>query len=153
MATVDRYWTRYSSGELTGHRYAALLGLRTFDTAGLLERVRQGLAYKAWERFEEASGLPRERLLEWVRIPARTLARRAKEGRLRSDESDRLLRASRVFSRAFELHEGDADATRRWLVAPSGALGDEAPIRYAETDVGAREVEQLIGRLEHGVPS
>jgi uncharacterized protein (DUF2384 family) len=30
-------------------------------------------------------------------------------------------------------------------------LGDETPMDLIQTDVGAREVENLIGRLEHGV--
>jgi uncharacterized protein (DUF2384 family) len=30
-------------------------------------------------------------------------------------------------------------------------LGDVAPLEMAATETGAREVENLIGRLEHGV--
>jgi uncharacterized protein (DUF2384 family) len=30
-------------------------------------------------------------------------------------------------------------------------LGNETPMQLIQTDVGAREVENLIGRLEHGL--
>ena len=30
-------------------------------------------------------------------------------------------------------------------------LGDVSPLEYAKTEVGAREVENLLGRIEHGV--
>lgn len=87
-------------------------------------------------------------LAELAQIPPRTLARRKEEGRLDPDESDRLLRASRVFGRALALFEGDVDAARTWLSAEQPALGGMAPLELATTDVGAREVENLIGRLE-----
>jgi hypothetical protein len=45
----------------------------------------------------------------------------------------------------------DPEAARQWLRTPKGALGDATPLAFAATDVGAREVEDLIGRAEHGV--
>ena len=62
-----------------------------------------------------------------------------------------LLRASRVFGRALELFEGDDAAARRWLSSPQRALGGSKPLSLAGTEVGTGLVEDLIGRLEHGV--
>jgi putative toxin-antitoxin system antitoxin component (TIGR02293 family) len=81
----------------------------------------------------------------------RTLARRQSEGKLRPDESDRLFRASALFEKAIDLFEGDVTAAGRWLQAPQEALSNRTPLELASTDVGAREVENLILRLEHGV--
>jgi putative toxin-antitoxin system antitoxin component (TIGR02293 family) len=61
------------------------------------------------------------------------------------------VRASRLFGRALTLFEGDADAAREWLGAKAPALGGQAPLAAAQTEAGAREVENLIGKLEHGV--
>lgn len=55
-----------------------------------------------------------------------------------------------VFEKAVELFEGDVEAARRWLNTPNKALADTSPAKKAETESGAREVEHLIGRLEHG---
>ena len=66
-------------------------------------------------------------------------------------ESERLLRLALVFEKAVELFEGNADAARDWLKAPNKALAGESPLTIVETEIGAREVEDLIGRLEHGV--
>jgi putative toxin-antitoxin system antitoxin component (TIGR02293 family) len=136
-----------------GHSYAALLGIQSFDTASLLERVREGIAYSSWERFLQSTGLTKEAASRLVQIPLRTLARRKEEGRLQPDESDRLLRAARIFSQALGLFEGDEEAARRWLTGPQPALGGSTPWEYAASEIGAREVENLIGRLEHGIPS
>jgi putative toxin-antitoxin system antitoxin component (TIGR02293 family) len=134
------------------HFYAALLGLSTFDAAGLHDRVAAGLSYSALERLRKAVDLPMSQLAELIRVPTRTLARRKDRGRLEPEESDRLLRLSRIVGLALRLFEGDLSETRRWLSARQSALGDESPLAMATTEVGAREVEHLIGRLEHGIP-
>ena len=36
-------------------------------------------------------------------------------------------------------------------MTPQRALGGAIPLDIAKTEVGAREVEQIIGRLEQGV--
>ena len=96
-------------------------------------------------------GLSREEMAELVQIRPRTLDRRKKEGRLHPEESDRLLRASRVFGRAIALFEGDVEGALGWLSSPQRALGGAVPLEMARTEIGAGEVEDLIGRLEHGV--
>jgi putative toxin-antitoxin system antitoxin component (TIGR02293 family) len=133
------------------HAYVALIGLRSADAARLDERVRQGLAFGAFERLQRNFALGTDELAGIVRISPRTLARRRAAGRLSPEESDRLVRASRVFGRALALFEGDVAAARRWLATKAPALGDRTPLEAATTEVGAREVENLAGRLEHGV--
>ena len=134
-----------------GPTYAELLGLRTTAPLQVAERVREGLHYTAFERFRRHAAVSAGELATLVRIPARTLARRKTTGRLEPEESDRLVRLARVFAHALALFEGNAEATRRWLATPLDVLGGAAPLRTATTDPGAREVEALIGRLEHGI--
>jgi putative toxin-antitoxin system antitoxin component (TIGR02293 family) len=43
------------------------------------------------------------------------------------------------------------EAARAWLGSPQVGLGGAVPLEYAETEVGAREVEDLLGRIEFGV--
>jgi len=133
------------------HAYVTLLGLRTYDTAGLHRKVREGFSYSALERFRRVADLPAAAFAELLQIPARTFHRRKAEGRLRPDESDRLLRFTRLFGKALELFEGDVAAARAWIEHPLAALGGARPIELAQTGPGAGEVEMLIGRLEHGV--
>jgi putative toxin-antitoxin system antitoxin component (TIGR02293 family) len=131
--------------------YARLLGIRAHSVLALTERVEQGLSYKALERFQKTVGLSMDRVAELVQIPPRTLSRRKDRGKLKPDESDRLLRVSRIYARALELFEGSTEATTTWLSAPLTALGGHSPFDFARTELGAREVENVIGRLEYGV--
>lgn len=66
------------------------------------------------------------------------------------DESDRAVRFGRLLLRAREVF-GDAADARLWLGSPQVGLGGAVPLDYAETEVGAREVEDLLGRIDHNV--
>ena len=70
---------------------------------------------------------------------------------MQPDESDRLVRLARVFSRAIELYGGDSEGAQAWLMRPNRALGGASPFEMAKTEVGAGEVERLISQIEHGV--
>ena len=129
----------------------SLLGLKTTGTPELLGQVKRGLGYNSIEHFIRKTDLPRGEAIGLLGISTRTLARRKEKGRLSPDESDRLVRAARIVSQARRLFEGDADAANRWLKASQPALGGSTPTEYAQTEIGAREVEALIARLEHGV--
>ncbi len=139
--------------ETAPRSYVELLGLHVAAPLKVAEHVAAGLRYGSFERFRGYAAMPAAEFAELVRIPERTLARRRAAGRLEPDESDRLVRLARIFAQALALFEGDLDGTRRWLATPLKVLGNAAPLRAATTDPGAREVEALIGRLEHGIPS
>jgi len=145
-------YTRMMDGDVPGkHPYVALLGLRSFDTLRLVKRLGDGLPFTAFERFRKSLDLSAKDLGGLILITSRTLARRKEKGRLRPDESDRLLRVARIFGRAISLFEGDATAARMWLAKANTALGGASPLEMVTSEVGAREIDGLIGRLEHGV--
>lgn len=144
---------RIRAGATQGHFYLALLGLRAYEPMRAYLAVRKGLAFTAFERLQRNTGLSARALAEFAQIPKRTLARRKDEGRLEPEESDRLVRISRVFGYALTLFDGDVDAARQWLTSEQPALGGIAPLELAGTDIGMTEVERLVGRLEHGIPA
>ena len=63
-----------------------------------------------------------------------------------------MVRFARLLGRAAEVFESLSNA-RLWLQAPQLGVGGAIPLEYAETEVGAREVEDLLGRIEFGVYS
>lgn len=148
---LDAVRIRIRSGEAQGHSYVALLGLRNYEPLRIVASVRKGLPYSALLRLQRNTSLPASVLADIAQIPARTLARRKQLGKLDPDESDRLVRVARVFGRALELFEGEVRLARDWLSTAHLALGGRVPLELAKTDVGAREVENLVGRLEHGI--
>lgn len=131
--------------------YARRIGVKARNPLELVERINVGLTYGSFEKLRRAMGLSAGELGEIIQVAPRTLTRRKATGRFRPDESDRLLRASRVYGETLDLFEGDPDAAQKWLKSPKGVLKDKTPLELAVTEVGAREVEDLIGRLERGV--
>ncbi|HEV2856430.1 MAG TPA: antitoxin Xre/MbcA/ParS toxin-binding domain-containing protein [Thermoanaerobaculia bacterium] len=118
----------------------------------LKDWIREGLPFESLEFVMERFGFSREEVSTALDLPARTLARRKQEQRLHRDESDRLFRLVRIASQAAEVLGGDQKASR-WLHAPNRALGGRPPLELLDTDLGSRQVEEVLGRIEHGVYS
>ena len=127
------------------------LGLSVNSIPELIREVMRGFSYQALVAFETTSGVSLQTLAETIGIPVRTLARRRASGRLAPEESERLLRLSSIFEKAVELFEGDVPSAVNWLATPKRAFENLPPLQYVRTEIGAKEVENLIGRLEHGV--
>lgn len=130
---------------------ASLLGIKARKTTDLIVHIEKGLPFTALEKLGKATGLTLEQVRAGIGISERTLARRKITHSLTSEESDRLVRFSRIFALAVELFEGNKEAARKWFLAPNRAFAGASPYQMTRTEVGAREVENLIGRLEHGV--
>jgi putative toxin-antitoxin system antitoxin component (TIGR02293 family) len=86
-------------------------------------------------------------------IPERTFLRRlTTRTPLKVSEGDAIARLLRVTKAAHKTFDKD-DFARQWLRLPNPALNNRVPIELAETDAGAREVEDVIGRIAYGLYS
>ncbi|HEX8311274.1 MAG TPA: antitoxin Xre/MbcA/ParS toxin-binding domain-containing protein [Chthoniobacteraceae bacterium] len=125
---------------------------RDFTPANLIVALRAGLPVAELLQLQESLGLSMEKLLPMLGMSKATLHRRKASGRLDPLESDRVVRFARLFGRAIEVMEAE-DAARHWMGSPQIGLGGAVPLDYARTEVGAREVEDLLGRIDYGVYS
>lgn len=126
------------------------LGRPVESEIDLVRLVRAGLPPSALETAIDHGVLSR-REAETLIIPRRTLAHRKSRGEsLTTDESDKLVRIVRVAALAEETFQDDEKA-HGWLRDENRALGGERPIDLLETEGGARLVEQILGRIAHGV--
>ena len=128
-----------------------MLGIKSANTLQLVKSIEKGFSFQMFERIRRETGLPLDRLAVSIGISPRTLTRRKKENKLTASESDRLVSISRLLSLSIELFEGDKAKAFRWFMNSNRALGNLSPLEMAATETGSREVENLIGRLEHGV--
>jgi putative toxin-antitoxin system antitoxin component (TIGR02293 family) len=112
--------------------------------------VATGLPAEVVRRLADSTGATLRELQEITLIDRSTFGRRIKQhARLKVDESDRIARVARVAALAMDALGRDEGL--RWLREPNVALGDRIPLGMLVTDAGARQVEQVIGRIEHGV--
>lgn len=116
----------------------------------LVEAVRAGVPFREVEVLRRDLGLSLDLVAEKLGIARATMHRRKTSGRLAPDESDRVLRLDRLLKQAAGVF-GDNERARQWLNFPQYGLGGAVPLDYARSEVGAREVENLLGQIEHGV--
>lgn len=121
------------------------------DNHAMVQRVEEGLPVMDVVKFSKQAGFTNDELAKLINIPARTYARRvAGKARLTLPEGERAARLMHLFDRAKQVF-GTGENVRKWLHTELPALGWRTPIDFAQTEPGAREVENLIGRIEHGV--
>lgn len=128
--------------------------MKAKSSAGLdlVPEVKYGLPVGEFDVLRDMFDLSDAELAPKLGISVPTLYRRRQEkGRLDPESSDKVIRFARLFGMALEFFNGDEPAARRWFSRPAPALGGVRPLEMAETEIGARLVEQLIGRLEYGV--
>jgi putative toxin-antitoxin system antitoxin component (TIGR02293 family) len=118
----------------------------TFDW----REIERGLPLSTLEEFSAYSGIAVKDLLEVV-IPARTLKhRRQKKEPLNLDESDRLARVARLWELGVKVF-GDPDKARRWLTKPKMRFEERSPLTMMHTDLGSRQVEEMLIQIDEGM--
>jgi putative toxin-antitoxin system antitoxin component (TIGR02293 family) len=115
-------------------------------------RIQAGLSFAAVRNLQHALDLPLEKIATFLGMSRATLHRRKAQGKIARNESEKLVRYQQLVKKAEEVF-GNANAAREWLTYPQPGLGNVKPVEFAKTEIGAREVENLLGRIEYGVYS
>lgn len=126
-----------------------VLGRPLRTQTDLQAAIREGFPQTVVEEVMHAVGLTLKELATSLDLSPRSLQRRRREGRLARYESDRLYRLARIIALA-KHYLGDDEAAPRWLKRPNRALGGSTPLESIDTELGARAVENVIGRIAYG---
>jgi putative toxin-antitoxin system antitoxin component (TIGR02293 family) len=132
--------------ELGGRR---ALGRALSSDRDMRDAIRDGFPPGVVGELMQGSGLTLKELAASLDLSARSLQRRRRSGKLARYESDRLYRLARLVAIANE-YLGDQERTRRWFKQPNRALGGVAPVAAIDTELGARQVENILGRIAYG---
>ena len=139
--------------------------------------IKKGLPWGVVSYIKTAFNLPDEVIARIIGVSPRTIARRrkslkvpakktaaisgksrrkkapvVKSERLSPVESDRIYRFARIIALAEDVFE-DREEALEWLNSPQYGLGGGLPFDLLQTDAGAREVEELLIRIDYGVIS
>lgn len=134
----------------------AVLGLPVAERSGLSPvalagMIEAGLPLRVLDRVAQAVD-PDDGGTKFRIVPRATLARRRREPaeRLTAEESGRTYRLARTWAAALDAWK-DADAARGFLHRPHALLEGRRPIDVAiGSDLGARLVEEILGRMRYG---
>jgi len=126
-----------------GRRVGTVRELRQAVDDGLpVEALESAVRYVAGDERGAAE-------LKYRIVPKTTLHRRE---RLTPEESQRLERLARITALAERVWE-DRALAHEFLVSAQPQLDGERPVDLARSDLGAREVEELLVRLEYALPA
>jgi putative toxin-antitoxin system antitoxin component (TIGR02293 family) len=125
-------------------------GIRARGNADVLTVLKKGLPLGHFEKLRKTMGLTSIELARVARISLRTLHRRKAGGRIHPEESERIFRIACVFDKAIDVL-GSEESARKWFRTPLRALSMKAPLEYSDMELGLREIEHVLGRIEHGV--
>jgi putative toxin-antitoxin system antitoxin component (TIGR02293 family) len=125
------------------------LGRAFSSDRDMREAIRDGFPPAVVKELMRTSGFTLKELASALDLSPRSLQRRRRSGRLARYESDRLYRLARIVAIANE-YLGDHERAMRWLKHPNRALGGLAPIAAIDTELGARQVESILGRVAYG---
>jgi putative toxin-antitoxin system antitoxin component (TIGR02293 family) len=125
------------------HRVRSVADLESIVSAGLPKRALRVTAERVFLSVGEA------RKAMFRIVPEATYKRRT---RLSPSESERTERLARVIAAA-EFAWSDQSDAREWLTKPHPELGNKTPLEAASSELGARQVEDLLERLIYGIPA
>ena len=126
-----------------------VLGRAVSNDDDMRQAIREGFPPRVVEEVMKASGLTLKELAAALDLSTRSLQRRRSSGRLARYESDRLYRLARIVALANEFL-GDHEKALHWLKHPNRALGGIPPVAALDTELGARQVENILGRIAYG---
>lgn len=138
--------------DLAAQRTGEILGLKGqgIDTRRLAAAVERGLPPGALVRTVARAGVTgkaRDNLMYRV-VPLATLKRRT---RLKVHESEKTERLARVIALA-ELLWNEQAAAQEFLSVPHPELDGRTPLECAASEIGARQVEDIVMRALYGLP-
>ena len=133
-----------------------ILGIGRNAESGLeiAAMIKKGLPTRAIDRLKKALDLNDEEISSTLGVSQKTVSRLRSQPakKLGVGVGDRLYRAAHIFSLATTVF-GNEDTAREWLRSPNIGLGNQVPLDLLAIEAGAREVEDLLGRIEHGILS
>ena len=109
--------------------------------------MNEGLPKDAALHVADCLPALRARLLDYI-APRATLKRRTE--RLKPDESERTERLARIIATARYVW-GDDELAQAFLTTPHQMLHGKPPIEVAFTELGARQVEELLWDIYYGL--
>lgn len=127
-------------------------GIKVKSSRDYIELSRKGLTMKQLREILKFTNLSLKELSSILSISERQLTRYKDDKILRIDISAQLIQIAELYEFGYEVFENE-EKFQKWMKSKIRALGYQKPINLLDTPFGISEVQNIIGRLEHGVYS
>ena len=128
-------------------------GLKSSTDFNIIKTSREGMFRSAADEVSELVKLTDNEMAYILGMTPRNLHRIPSDKRLGTDASERLLLLKNVLIHALDTFEGKETIVRNWLKTPLNELNDQTPLQLMDTITGFSLVDDVLGRLDYGLPA
>ncbi len=119
-------------------------------TSGMIEFARKGVSMQFVIHLGYRLGLSLQHIANVLHVSLRTLQRYPLDKKLDTDQSSKAILLANLHKRGLEVFGSD-EAFSEWLNSPVPYLQGQKPLTYLDTPFGFDLLDQVLGRIEHGI--
>ncbi|GAB3752138.1 type II RES/Xre toxin-antitoxin system antitoxin [Spirosoma pomorum] len=117
----------------------------------VIDKSRQGVLRAEADQVAALVGLTDLEMARILNMSDRNLHRIKPQDRLSRDASERLLLLTNLLRHGLAVFDEDAQTLADWLHAPIRELNTQSPLQLLDTTTGFGLVDDVLGRIEHGI--
>ncbi len=122
------------------------------DPAARYLKANEGISKLDFLSIAEMTGLNLTEFSALLPVSRRTIEKVKDQELLSPVVSDRVLQIAALYQHGIDVL-GDLGSFKEWLSSPLIALGNKKPIEFMNNDTGISIINDLLGRIAHGVYS
>ena len=134
------------------HKYVPYSPTPTSDF-NLIRGSREGVVRSFVDQVSQMVGLTDNEMAYILGMTPRNLHRILSDKRLSTDASERLLLLRNILIHALDTFEGKRTVVLSWLRTVIPELNDQSPLTLMDTVTGFSLVDDVLGRLDYGLPA
>lgn len=117
----------------------------------VIDKSRQGMLRSEADKVAQLAGLTDIELARILNMSVRNLHRLKADDKLTRDASERLLLLTNLLQHGLDVFDEDAQTLVEWLRSPIRELNTQSPLSLLDTTTGFGLVDDVLGRIEHGI--
>lgn len=119
----------------------------------VINSSRQGVLRAQVDEVAALVGLTDKEMAFALNMTPRNLHRLKDKQRFGVDASERLLLLKNLLTHALDTFEGRKSVVLQWLRTPIRELANHPPIQLMDTVTGFGLIDDVLGRLDYGLPA
>jgi len=125
---------------------------QAIENIDLIAVSRKGISASQLNSLQQSTGLDNAQLARILQITTRTLQNKKGSDLHSISVSEKALKLSQLYQNGYATF-GDKPRFKAWMRSPVLALNNKTPLSYLDTLFGFELVEQVLGRIAHGIIS
>ncbi|MBC3788340.1 type II RES/Xre toxin-antitoxin system antitoxin [Spirosoma utsteinense] len=117
----------------------------------VIDKSRQGVLRSEADRVAGLASLTDIELARILNMSVRNLHRLKPDEKLARDASERLLLLTNLLRHGLDVFDNDSQTLTEWLRSPIRELNSQPPLYLLDTTTGFGLVDDVLGRIEHGI--